>query len=196
MFWHCRNLSHMIAKNRVQLFSSSLSKTKRLDRLHKHFHLVFHRLSKKHCWSWEFRLITTVGWQSKRCSGFQHGSPNIACDGSLRFNLPIKKKNSPVGNSFWATLPKIHNRGMLTTTSNIKPPRIVSRGGRTPEKLRRKLSRDPQLPLLAFPTSLSRLIVTPQIYCTLLCCCFAYCSSCPKYFILFFFFYFNYIHKN
>ena len=92
MFWYCRNLSHMIAKNRVQFFSSSLSKTKRLDRLHKHFHLVFHRLSKKHCWSWEVRLITTVGWQSKRCSGFQHGSHNIACDRSLRFNLLIKKK--------------------------------------------------------------------------------------------------------
>lgn len=78
------------------------------------------------------------------------------------------------------------SRSMPTTTSNIKPPRIGSRGGRTPEKLRRKLSRDPQLPLLAFPTSLSRLIVTPHIYCTLLCCCFAFCSSCPKYSIHFF----------
>ena len=78
------------------------------------------------------------------------------------------------------------SRSMPTTTSNIKPPRIGSRGGRTPEKLRRKLSRDPQLPLLAFPTSLSRLIVTPNIYCTLLCCCFAFCSSCPKYSIHFF----------
>ena len=119
MFWHCRNLSHMIAKNRVQLFSSSLSKTKRLDRLHKHFHLVFHRLSKKHCWSWEVRLITTVGWQSKRCSGFQHGSPNIACDGSLRFNLPIKKKTLQLATVSGQLYPKF-------TTAICSRPQAIS----------------------------------------------------------------------
>ena len=94
MSWHCRNLSHMLAKNRVQFFSSSLSKPRDWIGYINIFTWFSIGWVKKHCWSWEVRLITTVGWKSKRCSGFQHGSHNIACDRSLRFNLLKKKKKT------------------------------------------------------------------------------------------------------